>query len=83
MNTKRWIALVVAAAVLGISLVINSAFAFLQSGFGESVDELMATTQSSLSEVVMEDGDSSEKAEHTSQEDTHSNPGAFRKSRTK
>ncbi len=57
MNTKRWIALVVAAAVLGISLVINSAFAFLQSGFGEGVDDLMATTQSSISEVVIEDGD--------------------------
>lgn len=57
MNTKRWIALVAAAAVLVISLVINSTFAFLQSGFGESVDELMATTQSSFSEIVMEDGD--------------------------
>lgn len=57
MNTKRWIALVAAAVVLGISLVINSAFAFLQSGFGEGVDELMATTQSSMSEVVIEDGD--------------------------
>lgn len=57
MNTKRWIALVVAAAVLGISLVINSAFTFLQSGFGESVDELIATTESSISEVVIEDGD--------------------------
>lgn len=57
MNTKRWIALVVAAAVLGISLVINSAFTFLQNGFGESVDELMASTESSISEVVIEDGD--------------------------
>ncbi|KAA0957957.1 signal peptide peptidase SppA [Planococcus sp. ANT_H30] len=57
MNTKRWIALVVAAAVLGISLVINSAFAFLQGGFTEGVDELVASTQSSFSEVVVEDGD--------------------------
>ena len=57
MNTKRWIALVVAAAVLGISLVINSAFTFLQNGFGESVDELMTSTESSISEVVIEDGD--------------------------
>ncbi|AIY05047.1 signal peptide peptidase [Planococcus sp. PAMC 21323] len=57
MNTKRWIALVVAAAVLGISLVINSAFAFLQYGFSESVDDLMGSTQTGLSEIVMEDGD--------------------------
>lgn len=57
MNTKRWIALVVAAAVLGISLVINSAFAVFQSGLDEGVNELMATTQSSFSEVIMEDGD--------------------------
>lgn len=57
MNSKRWIALVVAAAVLGISLVINSAFAFLQTGFSESVDELMGSTQTGLSEIVMEDGD--------------------------
>ena len=57
MNTKRWIALVVAAAVLGISLVINSAFAFLQSGFGEGIDELMNSNQTNFSEVVIEDGD--------------------------
>ncbi len=57
MNTKRWIALVAAAAVLGISVVINSAFAFLQSGFTEGIDEMMATTQSSVSEVVLESGD--------------------------
>ncbi|ANU25745.1 signal peptide peptidase SppA [Planococcus versutus] len=57
MNTKRWIALIVAAAVLGISVVINSAFAFLQGSFAESIDEMMATTQSSVSEVVLESGD--------------------------
>lgn len=57
MNTKRWIALVVAAAVLGISVVINSAFAFLQGGFTEGIDEMMASTQSTVSEIVLEDGD--------------------------
>ncbi|MDN7246012.1 signal peptide peptidase SppA [Planococcus shenhongbingii] len=57
MNTKRWIALVVAAAILGISLVINSAFAIFQSTLGTGVDDLLATAQTDVSEEVIEDGD--------------------------
>ncbi|MGK7378030.1 signal peptide peptidase SppA [Planococcus sp. 1R117A] len=57
MNTKRWIALVVAAAILGISLIINSAFAIFQSSLGTGVDDLLATTETAVSEQVIEEGD--------------------------
>lgn len=57
MNTKRWIAVIAAAVLLGISIVINSAFAVFQSGFGSGLDELMAPTEMELSETVIEPGD--------------------------
>ena len=57
MNTKRWIALIAAAAILVISLVINSAFAIFQSTLGSNVDELLAVSETAVSEQVIEDGD--------------------------
>lgn len=57
MNTKRWVALIIAAAVLGISLVINSVFAIFQSDFNSSLENIAASaTDSDLSENVMEEG---------------------------
>ncbi|GKW46690.1 signal peptide peptidase SppA [Planococcus sp. NCCP-2050] len=61
MNTKRWIALVAAAAVLGISLVINSAFAFFQSAMNANFDEVLATGETSFAENVIESGDFDER----------------------
>ncbi|CEG23260.1 Putative signal peptide peptidase SppA [Planococcus massiliensis] len=61
MNTKRWIALVAAAAVLGLSLVINSAFAFFQSAMNANFDEMLATSETSFAENVIESGDFDER----------------------
>jgi protease-4 len=57
MNTKRWIALGAAAAILVISLVINSAFAIFQSTLGSSMDEFLAVSETTVSEQIVEDGD--------------------------
>ncbi|WKA52315.1 signal peptide peptidase SppA [Planococcus liqunii] len=57
MNTKRWIALIAAAAILVISLVINSAFAIFQSTLGTSMDEFLAVSEATVSEQIVEDGD--------------------------
>lgn len=57
MNTKRWIALIAAAAILVISLVINSAFAIFQSTLGTSMDEFLAVSETTVSEQIVEDGD--------------------------
>ncbi|MCP2035218.1 protease-4 [Planomicrobium sp. HSC-17F08] len=57
MNTKRWIALIAAAAILVISLVINSAFAIFQSTLGANMDELLAVSETTVSERIVEDGD--------------------------
>lgn len=57
MNTKRWIAVIAAVVLLGISIVINSAFAIFQSGFSTGLDELVAPAGAELSETVIEPGD--------------------------
>lgn len=57
MNTKRWIAIVAAVALLGISIVINSAFALFQNNFGSGVDELIGASDTGFSENVIEAGD--------------------------
>ncbi|RLJ82061.1 protease-4 [Planococcus citreus] len=59
MNTKRWIALLAAAALLVISLVINSAFSVLQSDFTSGFDDWTGMEQTALSEQVVESGDTS------------------------
>ncbi|MFD1863823.1 signal peptide peptidase SppA [Planococcus chinensis] len=57
MNTKRWIAVIAAVVLLGVSIVINSAFAIFQSGFGTGLDEWVAPTEGELAETVIEPGD--------------------------
>lgn len=60
MNTKRWVALIIAAAVLGISLVINSVFAIFKSDFNRSLEEIATSSvYAELSETVVEEGDGS------------------------
>ncbi|PSL31067.1 protease-4 [Planomicrobium soli] len=56
MNTKRWIALVAAAVLLGISMVINSAFALFQSDMNSGLSDLMSPTDSGYMEYVIEEG---------------------------
>ena len=56
MNTKRWIALVAAAAVLGISILFNSAYAVFQSSLGTGVDDFLASTESDIAENIIEEG---------------------------
>ncbi|MBT2582527.1 signal peptide peptidase SppA [Planococcus sp. ISL-109] len=57
MNTKRWIALLAAAALLVISLVINSAFTVLKSDFASGFDDFIGTDDTGLGEQVLESGD--------------------------
>ncbi len=56
MNTKRWIAIVAAVALLGISIVINAAFALFQTSVGTGFDEIMGTAETGFSENVIESG---------------------------
>ncbi|MCM3611485.1 signal peptide peptidase SppA [Planococcus sp. MERTA32b] len=56
MNTKRWIALVVAAAVLVVSILVNSVYSLFQSDFAGSFDELMAAESNQFEETVIEQG---------------------------
>lgn len=56
MNTKRWIALVAAAILLGISLVINSAFALFQTNLETGLSDIVAPGDSGYSEYVIEEG---------------------------
>lgn len=59
MNTKRWIALVAAAALLVISLVINSAFTLLQTDFTSGFDDFVNTGETGPGEQIIESGDAS------------------------
>lgn len=61
MNTKRWIALVVAAAVLVVSLLVNSVFSLFQSNFTASFEELMAADTSQFDERIIEQGSANSK----------------------
>lgn len=57
MNTKRWIAIVAAVVLLGVSIVINSAFALFQTNFDTGINELMGASETGFSENVIESGD--------------------------
>ncbi|MDN7240229.1 signal peptide peptidase SppA [Planococcus sp. N028] len=61
MNTKRWIALVAAAVLLGISLVINSAFALFQTNLDTGLADIMAPAGSDYMEYVIEEGSMDER----------------------
>ncbi|HSI67868.1 MAG TPA: signal peptide peptidase SppA, partial [Planococcus sp. (in: firmicutes)] len=61
MSTKRWIAIIAAAVLLGVSVVLNSLFAVFQSGLGTGVDELLATADTAYSEYVIEEGNANER----------------------
>ncbi|TAA69648.1 signal peptide peptidase SppA [Planococcus salinarum] len=56
MNTKRWIALLIAGAVLMVSLVINSVFAMFQNDFVSDFSDLMTLETAQIDETVIEQG---------------------------
>lgn len=56
MNSKRWIALVVAAAVLVVSLLVNSVYTLFQSNLTGDFEELMAEGTNQFDETVVEQG---------------------------
>ncbi|WP_422122952.1 signal peptide peptidase SppA [Planococcus sp. X10-3] len=58
MNAKRWIALVIAAAVLVVSLLVNSMFTIFQNDFTQNFDEMLTEQSAGLDESVLEDGSS-------------------------
>ncbi|MGI2326338.1 signal peptide peptidase SppA [Planococcus sp. YIM B11945] len=56
MNTKRWIAIVAAVVVFGISIAINSAFALFQNDWDAGMDDLLPTGEAGFSEYIIEEG---------------------------
>ena len=60
MNTKRWVALVVAGVLLTFSLGINTVFAFFKADFIGNLDSVMAGDSLDVHETVLE-GDNFEK----------------------
>lgn len=56
MNTKRWIALLIAGAVLMVSLLINSVFAMFQNDFVNGFSDLMTLETAQIDETVIEQG---------------------------
>ena len=56
MNAKRWIALVIAAAVLTVSLLINSVFAMFQNDFASDFADMMSMDTQQFDETVIEEG---------------------------
>lgn len=61
MTMKRWIALFVAAALLLVSVGINSLSYFFTRDFSKFVDELASTSLTEYSETIIEQGTNQEK----------------------
>lgn len=61
MNTKRWIALIGAVVLLGISLVVNSAYSIFKTTMNSGVEEILDASASTFSESVIEDGSASQR----------------------
>lgn len=57
MNTKRWVAVIVAAVVLVFSLGLNTVLSIFTSNMFEEFDSVLATTEGNLSENELEAGD--------------------------
>ncbi|AYC29850.1 signal peptide peptidase SppA [Paenisporosarcina cavernae] len=57
MNTKRWVAVAIAAVLFGVSIVINIATLAFSDNFSSSMEEIMGVTDSALMENVIESGD--------------------------
>lgn len=61
MNTKRWIALIGAVILLGISLVINSAYSIFKTSMNSGIEEILDASVSTFSETVLEEGSATQR----------------------
>ncbi|WP_088006644.1 signal peptide peptidase SppA [Indiicoccus explosivorum] len=61
MNTKRWIALAAAAALLVISTGVNAALALFTTDFTAEMDNLFAAAEPAYMETVIEEGSLTER----------------------
>ncbi|MER2191076.1 MAG: signal peptide peptidase SppA [Solibacillus sp.] len=64
MNTKRWVALIIAAVLLFFSIGINSIITIFSADFTSSFESMMGTTETTLSENVVEEGDMTNRIAH-------------------
>ncbi|WP_203246649.1 signal peptide peptidase SppA [Sporosarcina beigongshangi] len=56
MTMKRWIAIIVAAALIFVSIGVNSLSYIFTRDFNSLFDEMMATSSSGYTEIVLEEG---------------------------
>ena len=56
MSKKRWIAIIVTAALIFVSIGVNSLSFLFTRDFSKLIDEIAATSTSSYSETIIEDG---------------------------
>ena len=56
MTMKRWIAIIVAAALIFVSIGVNSLSYLFTRDFNGFIEEMMATSSAGYSETVIEEG---------------------------
>ena len=61
MTMKRWIAIIVAAALIFVSVGINSLSYIFTRDFNGFFDEMMATSSSGYEETIIEEGNGKDK----------------------
>lgn len=76
MNTKRWLALVVAAVLLVFSIGINTAMTFLTTDFFSKFDSVMEGNNVELYETVIENGNFEKRIAHLTLDGTIQDVGS-------
>lgn len=64
MNTKRWVALIIAAVLLFFSIGINSIIAIFKADFTSSFESVLGSTETVVLENVVEEGDFTNRIAH-------------------
>lgn len=76
MNTKRWVALVVAAVLLVFSIGINTVFTFLKTDFFGQFDSVMTGDHLDVYETVVEGGNFEKRIAHLTLDGTIQDVGS-------
>ena len=76
MNTKRWVALVVAGVLLVFSLGINTVFTFLKTDFFGKFDSVMTSNTLDVYETVVEGGNFNKRIAHLTLDGTIQDVGS-------
>lgn len=64
MNTKRWVALIIAAVLLFFSIGINTIIAIFKTDFTSSFETVLGATEVAMLENVVEEGDFTNRIAH-------------------